>query len=198
MGSRHPSPVTLARSRPRRKSNRNMPGSDIDKGSVFDKQSITPDYSSSRGEPNYEETTIIQQSIPRRIFESFKRDPGLTVTPRGAVGANGRVFDPENAATATATSPLARELKSRHLQMIAIGGSIGNFHSDILRNCLTFSRYWSFRCFRQSPRSRRTSLSIDMLLAHRDDVILHSTRAWRIGCFVPSGWILLRIFDSIY
>lgn len=85
----------------------------------------SPSYNGTHGEPSYEETTVIHQSIGRRIIDSFKRDPNLTVTPRGVVGANGRVFDPELAAEATANSPLARKLKGRHLQMIAIGGSIG-------------------------------------------------------------------------
>lgn len=100
---------------------------DVEKGSVYpDKdQSTTPDYSSGRGEPSYEQITQIQHSIARRFVESFKRDPNLTMTPPGVVGANGRVFHAEIAAEATATSPLARKLKGRHLQMIAIGGSIG-------------------------------------------------------------------------
>jgi len=74
-----------------------MNQNDVEKGSVFGKDQVpSPDYNSSMGgEPNY------------------------------VVGANGRVFNPDNAAAATATSPLARRLKSRHLQMIAIGGSIG-------------------------------------------------------------------------
>ena len=87
----------------------------------------TPDYSSQAGEPNYEEITELRQSLPRRIFESFKRDPNLTSIPKGAIGSDRRVFDADNAAAATANAPLARTLKSRHLQMIAIGGSIGRF-----------------------------------------------------------------------
>jgi amino acid transporter len=62
-----------------------------------------------------------------RIVDSFKRDPTITATPPGDVGANGKVFDTEAAAQRTAESPLARKLKGRHLQMIAIGGSIGMF-----------------------------------------------------------------------
>ena len=66
-----------------------------------------------------------RESLPRRIVESFKRDPNAKAIPKGGIGANGKVFDVEAAAIATAESPLARKLKGRHLQMIAIGGSIG-------------------------------------------------------------------------
>ena len=66
-------------------------------------------------------------------MDSFKRDPNQHATPKGAVGADGKVFDVEGAAAATAESPLARKLKGRHLQMIAIGGSIGNICDQLLR-----------------------------------------------------------------
>ena len=71
------------------------------------------------------ESTTRKRPIKNRIWDSFKRDPNARVTKPGAVGADGKVFDVESAAQATAESPLSRRLKGRHLQMIAIGGSIG-------------------------------------------------------------------------
>lgn len=74
------------------------------------------------------------------IVDGFKRDPHAAMNPnvlsssnagpRASVGSKthylrSQGFDAENAAHATAASPLARSLKGRHLQMIAIGGSIG-------------------------------------------------------------------------
>jgi len=66
-------------------------------------------------------------SFVNRFFEGFRRDPNASITRFniGAPGADGKVFDVEAAAQATADSPLARRLKARHLTMIAIGGSIG-------------------------------------------------------------------------
>lgn len=80
-----------------------------------------------RTQPIYEEIHKPRRSVPRRVVDSFKRDPNSRATPAGVIGANGKVmvFDAEKAAKNTASSPLARELKGRHLQMIAIGGSIG-------------------------------------------------------------------------
>ena len=75
--------------------------------------------------PTYEESDDHgrRNSFIQRIIDSFKRDPNAYVSKH--VGADGKVFDLEGAAAATAASPLHRRLKGRHLQMIAIGGSIG-------------------------------------------------------------------------
>ena len=75
--------------------------------------------------PQYGDMAPHKSTFASRIIDSFKRDPNAHATPKGAVGADGKVFDVEGAAQATAQSPLARRLKGRHLQMIAIGGSIG-------------------------------------------------------------------------
>ncbi|KAK1079102.1 histidine permease [Friedmanniomyces endolithicus] len=75
--------------------------------------------------PEYGEQEEHRRPWSTRVVESFKRDANAHATPKGAVGADGRVFDLEGAAAATANSPLTRSLKGRHLQMIAIGGSIG-------------------------------------------------------------------------
>ncbi|PQE04284.1 Amino acid polyamine transporter I protein [Rutstroemia sp. NJR-2017a BVV2] len=62
-----------------------------------------------------------------RFVDSFRRDPNAAVTKaseRAVSGEHGG-FDHAAAAEATANSGLSRKLKARHLQMIAIGGSIG-------------------------------------------------------------------------
>lgn len=75
--------------------------------------------------PMYGDAGNVRRGIMTRMWDSFKPDPHAHVTAKGMVGADGKVFDSEGAARATAESPLARKLKGRHLQMIAIGGSIG-------------------------------------------------------------------------
>ncbi|KAB8290461.1 hypothetical protein EYC80_010892 [Monilinia laxa] len=76
--------------------------------------------------PSADAAYVQEANVPwaTRFVDSFKRDPNAAVTKGGQQeGVSG--FDHRAAAEATANSGLARELKPRHLQMIAIGGSIG-------------------------------------------------------------------------
>jgi len=66
-----------------------------------------------------------------KAFDSFRKGPDRAFAP--ALGESWRVFNAQAAAWNTANSGLVKKLKGRHLQMIAIGGSIGKF----LRNLLT-------------------------------------------------------------
>ncbi|CAG8956804.1 hypothetical protein HYFRA_00011193 [Hymenoscyphus fraxineus] len=60
-----------------------------------------------------------------RFVDSFKRDPNVSLTrPSDRADSKGG-FDHAAAAERTANSGLAKKLKGRHMQMIAIGGSIG-------------------------------------------------------------------------
>lgn len=57
-------------------------------------------------------------------------------------GGGGRFYDLRAANVRTANSALARDLKGRHLQMIAIGGSVGmayrpQRYSEIQRQLIT-------------------------------------------------------------
>lgn len=63
-----------------------------------------------------------KKSVPARVRDSFRRVPGVYYS---TAGASENEFDMVAATAATACSRLQRKLKARHLQMIAIGGSIG-------------------------------------------------------------------------
>ncbi|KAH6711134.1 amino acid transporter-like protein [Leptodontidium sp. MPI-SDFR-AT-0119] len=58
-----------------------------------------------------------------KAFDSFRSGPSHGHAP--AIGENGRSYNQKAAAWNTANTILVRRLKGRHLQMIAIGGSIG-------------------------------------------------------------------------
>lgn len=160
----------------------------------------------------------------RRWLDSFRRDPGRHITPASVIHtAEGRnrasvirrsdelphldhvltresydwhYFDLHAANVGTANTMLSRELKGRHLQMIAIGGSIGMscFH-DSLRvfilcprwldspttsrtlktptNTYGDSRHWIIRSVRKGPPHRRPGFPPYCISLRRRHALLH-------------------------
>jgi amino acid transporter len=108
----------------------------------FKEDSFANGSSFSMREPVYEERP--RPGVVSKFLESFKRDPSRRITPKddeiGVEMEEGRervlngnhYYDLRLANLQTANSALARKLKGRHLQMIAIGGSIGTTASFCL------------------------------------------------------------------
>ncbi|KAM9929404.1 hypothetical protein OXX80_009691, partial [Metschnikowia pulcherrima] len=98
------------------------------------KQDISPEYtmgaSETRAGPSsefshdasdvYTQSSYEKQPLFTRVIDSFKpislEDDGVDTS---------QMTEMEKSIYATSRHPLARSLKGRHLQMIAIGGSIG-------------------------------------------------------------------------
>lgn len=94
--------------------------------------SLHPGSSYSTREPEYED--FHSPPLVDRIMDSFRRHPDsqfFAVDPLGRNEPSSRIhngahyYDLRQATLESAHTNLARKLKSRHLQMIAIGGSIG-------------------------------------------------------------------------
>jgi len=100
----------------------------------------TDDSNGSPERAEWETDSAPKQKWTTRFVDSFRRDPNAHVIKPGQAvdatdghgGAGG--FNHKAAAEATANSGLAHKLKARHMQMIAIGGSIGK----LIFLCLKF------------------------------------------------------------
>ena len=149
----------------------------------------------------------------RRWLDSFRRDPGPHVTPasptdaaapergRTRVRHDMRYFDPHAANVRTANTQLSRELKARHLQMIAIGGSIGT-HSLLVLQRLdntanTASRHWIVCGLGQGTAHRRPGLPSDCLSLRGRHGVLHYTGAGRTGRHLSRRRLLLGLLDPV-
>lgn len=154
----------------------------------------------SQGSDYYGESSRYHDGIGRRVIESFKRDPNFAMTPKGSMGADGKVYDVEGAAANTANSPLARRLKGRHLQMIAIGGSIGMPRARAVQvpiPCADISRNRAFCRLRPGPGQRRSSLARYRLLSRRHHAVLHSACARRNGGAVSCRRFLFGLLYAL-
>lgn len=136
----------------------------------------------SGGEPWYGDDDELNRSFPLRFLDSFKRDPNRhiidPIIDREDQDSQDGVFNPHKAAIGTANSGLARKLKGRHLQMIAIGGSIGELgHYDAtelaMEMRLTPHRYGIVCCEWKGTECWWSGIIIDRFLAHRDHAVLH-------------------------
>ena len=93
---------------------------------------------------------VIGESAPKapwttRFVDSFRRDPNAQIINSAGDPHGG--FDHKAAAEGTANSVLKPKLKGRHLQMIAIGGSIGEFkHCGEYRSILISTSFQVLDC----------------------------------------------------
>jgi len=136
-----------------------------------------------------EKTIPIHRSIPIRMIDSFRRDPNQIITSTGEIvdlkldHGHGDSYDAETAISNTAKSPLARSLQVRHLQMIAIGGSIGASEYFPARLHLLFLtlelRNWPICRIWKSSRSWWPSVFADSIRAHQPHAVLHGLRFGR-------------------
>lgn len=115
---------------------------------------LAPAGSYTAREPVYDE--VAPPSAFGQFIDGFRRDPTQRITPKDPLdeihaaeaarlyrplfarnGSHSHYYDLRQATLQTAQSHLARKLKGRHLQMIAIGGSIGMSGRD-----RAFRRRW--------------------------------------------------------
>lgn len=124
-------------------------------------------------------------------LESFKRNPNARVVTE-ATDNEGRPLPDQP----PAEPALAMKLKPRHLQMIAIGGSIGKILTPEPQRMLLLRwdcRYWSLRWFRICARPGRPGISCSSLWIDRYYAVLHRSRSGRACSSVPHCRCFLRL-----
>lgn len=145
------------------------------------------DFSTSLGSPDFDPgwskaERVSDGNFFQRRIDGFRRDPSRMSSGKRVIGADGKVFDAEAAAHATADSPLLRKLKGRHLQMIAIGGSIGMWYTTVsserLSNQHETYRNWLVRRVWKGLIQRWPSVIVDRVFPRWHNAVLHCTCAW--------------------
>jgi amino acid transporter len=102
---------------------------DVELTTIRTKDSLAQGSSDIMREPLYSDRPHLysdhpRPSVARRVFDSFRRDPKSHLTHEGPK-EDGLEAGRLRSSTPYYDFGLARKLKGRHLQMIAIGGSIG-------------------------------------------------------------------------
>jgi hypothetical protein len=128
-------------------------------------------------------------------LESFKRNPNARVVTE-ATDSEGRPLPDQP----PAEPALAMKLKERHLQMIAIGGSIGiyRFRQDEVNTDHYFPRHWPLRRLRFRVGNWRSSFAHHRLWFDRMHVILHCSCSGRDGSRFSSRWCILCLLESFH
>jgi hypothetical protein len=129
-------------------------------------------------------------------LESFKRNPNARVVTE-ATDSEGRPLPDQP----PAEPALAMKLKERHLQMIAIGGSIGTFNlfgAHVVVETDNSARYWSIRWCWIRTCARWTGFAHYRIWPDRNHVVLHSSCSWRVGSGFSRSRSVFRLLESFH
>jgi hypothetical protein len=166
-------------------------------------------------EPVYEDPE--PQGWLGRWVDSFRRDPSTStihkdpmddilaaevssVHDQSLLGPH--YYDMRMAVLRTAQSNLARRLKGRHLQMIAIGGSIGRWiarpqsHTNIILTARP-ARNWPVCGVGESPRDGWPSLCPHCLLVCRRHALLYRAGPRGARRCLSCSRLLLGFLDTV-
>lgn len=169
--------------------------------------------------------------VPPRFLQSwadgFRRDPNQRISPLDPIHdiltagagslrrpslprASGQhYFDMRMAALSTAQTSLLRRLKGRHLQMIAIGGSIGMWSPASAPRCIEAGirflgarpadpeRHRSLRGLGPFPGHWGPRVASDRLPVHRRHALLHRPGARRAGRGLSRRRLLFGLLDAL-
>lgn len=138
--------------------------------------SYSPSGAGSYDYPDYGIELEHHRTWTSRVVSSFRRDPNAHEIP---AGPDGRVFDVEGAAQATATSPLQRTLKGRHLQMCVYSDQraapIPNVTQD---RHWRQHRHWTIRWLWSGARAWRAGFTTALFHSDWNYAVLYGPCAW--------------------
>jgi hypothetical protein len=126
----------------------------------------------------------IKWSIPTRIIDSFRRDPSQHVSAAGEIVDLKLAHGHDDSYD---VKSLTRKLKTRHLQMIAIGGSIGKLFPFSQRKPYRQGEYrnWIICWIGKSACGWRPCLFTYRIQSYQLHVVLYCVRFGRVELSFP-------------